>query len=41
MRSFRPFDVLLGAAKKQRDLGELGDVYNRLQAYIGEAEDGP
>jgi hypothetical protein len=39
MRSFRPFDVLLGAAKKQRDLGELGDVYNRLQAYIGEAED--
>jgi hypothetical protein len=39
MRSFRPFDVLLGATKKQRDLGELGVVYNRLQAYIGEAEE--
>jgi hypothetical protein len=35
----RPFDVLRGAAKKQRELAELGELYNRLQTYIGEAED--
>src|SRR5918999_6477009 len=35
----RPFDVLHGAAKKQRELVELGDLYNRMQTYIGEAEE--
>src|SRR5436309_677244 len=35
----RPFDVLRGAAKKQRELVELGELYNRLQAYVGEAEE--
>jgi hypothetical protein len=35
----RPFDVLRSAAKKQRETAELGDWYNRLQAYIGEAEE--
>jgi hypothetical protein len=35
----RPFDVLRGAAKKQRELVELGDLHNRLQTYIGEAEE--
>ena len=35
----RPFDVLRGTAKKQREAVELGELYNRLQSYIGEAED--
>jgi hypothetical protein len=34
----RPLDLLRGAAKKQRETAELGDWYNRLQAYVGEAE---
>jgi hypothetical protein len=35
----RPFDVLRGVAKNKRELGELGELYNRMQAYVGEAED--
>src|SRR5207302_1373762 len=35
----RPFDILRGAAKKQRETAELDDWYNRLQAYVGEAEE--
>jgi hypothetical protein len=35
----RPFDVFRGAEKKQRELIELGDLYKRLQSYIGEAEE--
>src|SRR4051794_18597256 len=35
----RPLDLLRGAAKKQRETAELGDLYKRLQSYIGEAEE--
>src|SRR4051794_26166472 len=35
----RPLDLFRGAAKKQREQIELGDLYNRLQTYIGEAEE--
>lgn len=35
----RLLDLFRGAAKEHRERAELGDLTNRLQPYIGEAEE--